>query len=93
MMIKQEVIEQIGLMPEIYFLYYEEMDWCTRMIDHGYQLWYEPHCTIYHKRKLQLWKDSPLKTYYLTRNRLLYAWRTRRGKALIYFSIISTSNC
>lgn len=81
-MIKQEVIEQIGLMPEIYFLYYEEMDWCTRMIDHGYQLWYEPHCTIYHKESCSTGKDSPLKTYYLTRNRLLYAWRTRRGGTL-----------
>ena len=69
-------------MPEIYFLYYEEMDWCTRMIDHGYQLWYEPHCTIYHKESCSTGKDSPLKTYYLTRNRLLYAWRTRRGGTL-----------
>lgn len=28
MMVKKEIIEQVGLMPEIYFLYYEELDWC-----------------------------------------------------------------
>ena len=87
MMVKHEVIEKIGLMPEIYFLYYEEMDWCTRILNHGYQLWYEPRCTIYHKESRSTGINSPLKTYYLTRNRLLYAWRNRRGRTL-FISLI-----
>ena len=87
MMIKREVIERVGRMPEIYFLYYEEMDWCTQISRQGYQLWYEPHCTIYHKSSRSTGKDSPLKTYYLTRNRLLYTWRNRQGGAL-YISIL-----
>ena len=70
-------------MPEIYFLYYEEMDWCTQILNHGYQLWYEPRCTIYHKESCSTGKNSSLKTYYLTRNRLLYAWRNRQGKTLL----------
>ena len=70
MMVKREVVEQVGRMPEIYFLYYEEMDWCTQMSRQGYQLWYEPRCTIYHKESRSTGKDSPLKTYYLARNRL-----------------------
>lgn len=87
MMIKREVIEQVGKMPEIYFLYYEEMDWCTQMSRQGYQLWYEPRCTIFHKESRSTGKDSPLKTYYLTRNRLLYAWRNRQGRTR-YISIL-----
>lgn len=83
MMIKREVIEAIGLMPEIYFLYYEEIDWCTQIHNRGYLLWYEPRCTIYHKESRSTGKDSPLKTYYLTRNRLLYTWRNRRGTILL----------
>ena len=78
MMVKREVVEQVWRMPEIYFLYYEEMDLCTQMSRQGYQLWYEPRCTIYHKESRSTGKDSPLKTYYLTRNRLLYAWRNRQ---------------
>ena len=31
LMLKREVIWKAGLMPEIYFLYYEELDWCTNM--------------------------------------------------------------
>lgn len=87
LMIKREVINKIGSMPEIYFLYYEEMDWCTRMLNYGYQLWYEPRCTIYHKESRSTGQNSPLKTYYLTRNRLLYTWRHRRGNTL-FISLI-----
>ncbi len=87
LMVKREVIEQVGLMPEIYFLYYEEMDWCSQMTRQGYHLWYEPHCTILHQESCSTGKDSPLKTFYLTRNRLLYAWRNREGITL-FISIL-----
>ena len=38
MMFKREVIEKIGMMPEIFFLYYEELDWSTSMTRAGYEL-------------------------------------------------------
>jgi len=41
----------------------------------GYTIWYEPACTVYHKESQSTGQDSPLRTYYLTRNRLLLARR------------------
>lgn len=79
MMIKKEVIEKVGYMPEIYFLYYEELDWSTQIEKAGYELWYEPRCTVYHKESQSTGQQSYLRTFYLTRNRLLYAWRNRYG--------------
>lgn len=79
MLIKREVVDRVGLMPEIYFLYYEELDWCTAMTRAGYTLWYEPHCTVFHKESQSTGQQSPLRTFYLTRNRLLYAWRNFTG--------------
>lgn len=79
MLVKREVIERVGAMPEIYFLYYEELDWCTQMTRAGYELWYEPRCTVFHKESQSTGQQSPLRTFYLTRNRLLYAWRNRQG--------------
>ena len=73
-MLKREVIWKAGLMPEIYFLYYEELDWCTNMTRAGYQLWYEPRCTIFHKESQSTGRQSPLRTFYMMRNRMLYAW-------------------
>lgn len=98
MMIKREVIETVGLMPEIYFLYYEELDWSSRMNRKGYELWYEPLCTIYHKESQSTGKESKLQVFYHTRNRLLYAWRNLTGMALFLsilyqMTIVFPKNC
>ncbi|MEG1564696.1 MAG: glycosyltransferase family 2 protein [Bacteroides sp.] len=86
LLLKREVIRRVGLMPEIYFLYYEELDWCTRITRAGYELWYEPRCTVFHKESQSTGQQSPLRTFYLTRNRLLYAWRNLSGPSR-YLSI------
>jgi len=75
MIVRREVVERIGYMPEIYFLYYEEIDWCMNMKRHGYELWYVPSSSIVHKESRSTGEDSPLKRYYMTRNRLLFARR------------------
>ncbi len=81
MMARREAIEKAGLMPECYFLYYEELDWSERMHDAGYSIWYAPGCTIYHKESRSTGQGSPLKTRYLTRNRLLFVRRNIHGPA------------
>ncbi|WP_294139753.1 glycosyltransferase family 2 protein [uncultured Sanguibacteroides sp.] len=79
LLFKREILEKVGYLPDIYFLYYEELDWCTQITRHGYELWYEPRCTVFHKESQSTGQNSPLRTFYLTRNRLLYAWRNRKG--------------
>ncbi len=79
MMVKREALEKVGLMPECYFLYYEELDWSMMFTRAGYAIWYEPACTIYHKESQTTGQNSPLKTYYLTRNRLLFVKRNIQG--------------
>ena len=81
MMIKREALEKVGLMPECYFLYYEELDWSMMFTRAGYSIWYEPACTIYHKESQATGQNSPLKVYYLTRNRLLFVKRNKKGYA------------
>lgn len=81
MMVKREVLEKVGFMPECYFLYYEELDWSMMFTRAGYTIWYEPACTIYHKESQATGQNSPLKVYYLTRNRLLFVKRNKKGYA------------
>ena len=83
MMVKREVIEKAGKMPEDYFLYYEELDWSMMIRRAGYDIWYEPVCTIYHKESQTTGQNSPLRTYYLTRNRLLFVKRNNIGTTRI----------
>ena len=79
MMLKREVIDKVGFMPECYFLYYEELDWSMMINRAGYEIWYEPASTIYHKESRSTGQNSPLRTYYITRNRLLLVKRNFTG--------------
>ena len=79
MLVKREAIGRVGLMPECFFLYYEELDWSLMFTRAGYEIWYEPACTIFHKESRSTGIDSPLKIYYITRNRLLFARRNTNG--------------
>ena len=90
MMLKREIIDKVGLMPECYFLYYEELDWSMMITRAGYEIWYEPACTIFHKESQATGQNSPLRTYYITRNRLLLVKRNWKGptKYLSYIYLI-----
>lgn len=79
MMIKRELIDKVGLLPECYFLYYEELDWSMMITRAGYEIWYDPASTIYHKESQSTGQESPLRTYYITRNRLLLVKRNFNG--------------
>lgn len=90
MLIKREALEKVGLMPECYFLYYEEIDWSMMFTRAGYEIWYDPACTVYHKESQTTGQNSPLRTYYITRNRLLLVKRNYKGiyKYLSYIYLI-----
>ena len=95
MMVKREVIEKAGLMPECYFLYYEELDWSMMIRRAGYDIWYEPAVTVYHKESQTTGQESPLRTYYITRNRLLFVKRNvpNVSRYLSYLYLICIVAC
>ena len=90
MLVKREAMDKVGLMPECYFLYYEELDWSMMFTRTGYEIWYDPACTVYHKESQTTGQNSPLRTYYITRNRLLFVKRNYQGicKYLSYIYLI-----
>ena len=75
MMVSRAAIDKAGMMPTCFFLYYEELDWSMMIHRAGFDIWYEPSSTIYHKESQTTGQDSPLRTYYITRNRLLLVRR------------------
>ena len=87
MMVKREAIEKAGFMPECYFLYYEELDWSLMLRRAGYDIWYEPAVTVFHKESQTTGQQSPLRTYYITRNRLLFV-RRNQHRATRYLSYL-----
>ena len=71
MMVRRQAIDKAGIIAENFFLYYEELDWCERIRKQGYQIWVNPEAVIYHKESMSVGKQSPLKEYYMNRNRIL----------------------
>lgn len=71
-MIPSWVIRQIGPMPEEYFLYYEELDWSAILRREGYRIRVAQEVFILHKESISTGKNSPLKQYYQTRNRIRF---------------------
>lgn len=71
LVVKRAVIEEVGFFDPAYYSYYEETDWCARMIRAGYRLIYTPDATIRHKQ----FGSTSLETnrYYMERNRLRFA--------------------
>jgi len=70
MVVRRQVLEQIGSLDEGYFLYFEEVDFCCRARDAGWQVWYVPQARVLHlegaatgiravaKRRPAYWYDS-----------------------------------
>jgi GT2 family glycosyltransferase len=93
MMVPKSVIQQVGMMPDFFFLYYEEIDWCESIKRSGYKIFYVPDSKVYHKESMSVGKKSTLKTYYMTRNRLLFMRRNTSGikrvTGLLFFLVVA----
>ena len=48
MMVRREVIDELGGMDEGYFLYYEETDFCLKVKRAGWSNWYVPSSRVVH---------------------------------------------
>jgi GT2 family glycosyltransferase len=48
MVIRREVLEQVGWFDETFFLYWEEIDLCRRVQDAGYKIYFVPNAAVLH---------------------------------------------
>lgn len=69
-------IENVGLMDQRYFLYFEELDWAIRGRRHGYRLGYARDSLVYHKEGVSTGRQgdhgdpTPYTQYFATRSLL-----------------------
>jgi GT2 family glycosyltransferase len=49
MLISREAVEQVGLLDEAFFLYYEDVEWGLRLRRAGFNLGYAPESVVHHK--------------------------------------------
>ena len=85
MMVSRAVVDTVGRFADRFFLYYEELDWSQRIKDAGFLIYYQPSAAILHKESVSVGQHNPLKTYYLTRNRILFMRRHCSSFQLVIF--------
>jgi hypothetical protein len=79
MLVRRAMPEQVGLLDERFFAYYEEAEWCVRASRAGFKIVHVPLAHIWHKISPAAQADSPLVHYYMSRNRLLFLKATGAG--------------
>lgn len=96
MIVRREAVEEVGLMDERFFLYFEDTDWCYRMNQHGRQVWYVPESVMIHTYERSSAKSMlsrpfllhllSLLRYYEKWNTIFHFLRRHRGtiKSLVF---------
>ena len=80
-----DVLRNVGLMDEEYFMYWEDVDWSTAARKKGYKLKISNIGCIYHKEGASI--KSVSRIYYHTRNRILYMKHHTTGLTYCKFMI------
>ena len=63
MLVRKEAMDQVGLLDEDYFMYGEDIDWCYRIREAGWKIYYTPTAKIIHFRG-ESGRAVPLKVLY-----------------------------
>jgi hypothetical protein len=92
MMVSRRFLQEVGLMREDYFLYFEEFDWARRARGR-FALAYAPASIVYHKEGGSIGtyaagRSSSLSIFYLQKNRIKFVSRFfKRYLPFLYLSI------
>jgi GT2 family glycosyltransferase len=58
LLVKRAVLEQVGLLDERYFAYYEDLDWCLRARSAGYRSLYVGDARVHHAGSATVKRDA-----------------------------------
>lgn len=91
MFVKSEVFENVGYLPEEYFMYFEDMDFCLQIVEHNYILKVCKNSIIYHKVSSSSGgEESPFTIKWGNRNRLILMNKYKKNTTLISYYISVT---
>ncbi len=83
LLIHKSVFEKVGFMDEKYFMYYDDTDFCARVNNAGFKIWYESSAKLWHKVSSSSGgAESNITIYYGNRNRLYFIEKHCKNKII-----------
>jgi GT2 family glycosyltransferase len=92
-LVRRTLIEQVGMLDERFFYYWEETEWCLRASKAGWRILHVPRAKLWHKGVQRDYRPKPSVAYYNTRNRLLMLMKHNaplRTRVLVWGQIART---
>jgi GT2 family glycosyltransferase len=90
LLVRRTVIEQVGVLDERLFIYWEETDWCLRARAGGWRLVNSPTAKVWHKGVQRNYQPSPSVTYYFTRNKFLVLLKNHAPFTVLVYHFLQT---
>jgi GT2 family glycosyltransferase/glycosyltransferase involved in cell wall biosynthesis len=95
MLVTRPVFDAIGLLPEPYFFSFEDLAFCLKAREHGFDVGVTGRAVAYHEGSRSMGAASTRRLYFGTRNHLLLASsrpggviaRTLRGSAVVGYNV------
>ena len=87
---RREAVDDVGMMDERFFMYFEDVDWCYRMHQRGWRVYYHPASRMVHHWRREsarrpgrgLWVHLGSTFRYYEKWSFLLYWLKLRGRAL-----------
>ena len=79
MLVRREALDRVGPLDEGYFLHCEDLDWCRRFRDRGYQVLFVPDVEVMH-RKGESSRARPIRVEWHKHRGMLRYYRTHLRK-------------
>lgn len=89
--VRREVLKEVGLMPEDYFFFLEETDWCFQIKKAGYQVIHVPTAQVIHIFGASTKKKMPTATR-IEYHRSLYRF-FRKNRSTVSWLILMKIRC
>lgn len=85
MLIRSTLIQEVGMIPDLYFLFYEENEWCIKIRNAGYSIVCVADAKVVHKGSASINKVSGLSEYFMYRNLIIFMKRNGSFKNKLIF--------
>lgn len=87
MLFNKNIIEKFGFIPENYFLFFEETEWCYKIKKSGMNIICSTDSIIYHKGSISINKIGGLSKYFMERNLIVFVKRNATFWQKNYFFV------